>query len=164
MLFEHWRSNGAGARILITALAVASVFIQLSGLLYPATRYYQMVKYRSAHHQPEPWHGSLVIAQLEEFPTIVRNTLDFPPRSMKFENGSAGVALPSEEARIATMSAGEYLASFPNPINMACANLWLVKASKMGVPWPVAGALSLGLLASGVWLVCIGLRDPSLSE
>jgi hypothetical protein len=164
ILFEHWRNSRAVAKTPITALAVASVFIQLSGLPYPATRFYQMMKYSSAHHQPEPWHGSLVIAQLEEFPTIVRNSLDFPRRSMKSDHDSAGAELPSEEARVATMSAGEYLASFPNPINMVCANLWLVKASKMGVPWPIAGALALALLASALWLVWVGLRRPSLSK
>lgn len=161
MLFEHWREQRAGVRILVTTLAVASVFIQLSGLPYPATRYYQMLKYCSARHQPEPWHGSLLLAQLEEFPTILRGSLDFPRRSARLETAVA--ALPSEEARIATMSAPEYLASFPNAINIACANLWLVKASKMGVPWPIAGALALGLLAGGVWLICVGLRDPWLS-
>jgi hypothetical protein len=161
ILFEHWRNRRAVAKILIAALAIASVFIQLSGLPYPATRFYQMMKYSSAHQQPEPWHGSLVLAQLEEFPTIVRNSLDFPRSSMKSNHDSAGAELRSEEARIATMSAEEYLASFPNPINIACANLWLVKASKMGVPWPLAGALSLGLLASGIWLLWVGVRPPT---
>jgi len=56
VLFEQWRKNRAAARIVFATLAVASVFIQLSGLPYPATRYYQMVNYNSAHH-PNPNHG-----------------------------------------------------------------------------------------------------------
>jgi hypothetical protein len=163
VLFERWRQNRAVARIVFATLAVASVCIQLSGLPYPATRYYQMVNYSSVHHQPKPWHGSLLIAQWEEFPTIMRGSFDFPRRSVTPDRESGGSESPWEEARIASMSAPEFLASFSNAINLTCANLWLVKASKMGFPWPMAGALSLIFLAGGVGLLCVGFRKPSRS-
>jgi hypothetical protein len=165
VLFEQWRKNRAAARIVFATLAVASVFIQLSGLPYPATRYYQMVNYSSAHHQPKPWHGSLLIAQWEEFPTILRGSLDFPSRPVTLEHESAGSESPSEEARIESMSAPEYLASFRNAINLTCANLWLLKAAKLGLlPLPIAGALALVFLAGGVGLICLGLRNPSAAD
>jgi hypothetical protein len=165
VLFEQWRKNRAIARIVLATLAVASVFIQLSGLPYPATRYYQMVNYNSAHHQPKPWHGSLLLAQWQEFPTIIRGSLDFPARPASLERESAGSESPTEDDRIASMSAPEYLASFRNAINLTCANLWLLKAAKMGfLPLPIAGALALVFLAGGVGLVCAGLRDPAPSK
>ena len=161
MLFEQWRKNRAIARIVFATLAVASVFIQLSGLPYPATRYYQMVNYNSGHHQPKPWHGSLLIAQWEEFPTILRGSFSFPTRSMTSDRESAGSESPSEEARIASMSAPEYLASFRNAINLTCANLWLLKAAKLGfLPLPITGVLALAFLAGGLGLVYLGLRNP----
>lgn len=165
VLFEQWRKNRAAARMVFITLAVASIFIELSGLPYPATRYYQMVNYNSAHHQPKPWHGSLVLAQLEEFPTIVRGSFGFRPQSRTSDRESVDSESPSDEARIASMSAGEFLASFGNAINLTCANLWLLKAAKMGLlPLPIAGTLALVFLAGGVGLICIGLRNPSAAE
>jgi hypothetical protein len=165
VLFEQWRKSRAAARIVFTALAVASVCIELGGLPYPATRYYQMANYNIAHHQPLLWHGSLLLAEWEEFPTILRGSLDSPHRLVTMEYESAGSESPSEEARIASMSFPEYLASFRNAINLTCANLWLLKAVKMGfLPWPVGGALSLLFLASGVGLLGAGLREPSPSS
>jgi hypothetical protein len=162
VLFDHWSKHGAGARIVVTTLAVASVFLQLSGLPYPATRYYQLANYSAAHHQPKPWHGSLLLAQWEEFPTIVRGSFGFRPRSMTPDRESSDSESPSEEARLGSMSAPAFLASFSNAINLSCANLWLLKAAKMGLlPAPLAGALALRFLAGGVWLVRLGLRSPS---
>ncbi len=141
VLFEQWRKQGAVARMVFTTLAVASVFIQLSSLPYPVTRYYQMVTYNSAHHQPKPWHGSLLLAQWEEFPTILQGSFAFSRESVT----------PDPEARIAS-------------INLTCANLWLLKAAKLGfLPWPLAGALALVFLAAGVGLVGLGLRNPSVA-
>jgi hypothetical protein len=162
VLFEQWRKNRAGAKIVFATLAVASIFIQLGGLPYPATRYYRMVYFSSDHQQPMPWHGSLLIAQWQEFPTIVRGSFDFPRRSVTPDHESASSESPAEQARIASMSAAEFLASFRNAINLACANLWLLKAVKVGfLPWPIAGALALVFLAAGLGLVRLGLRDPS---
>jgi hypothetical protein len=162
VLFERWRQTRAAARIVFATLVVASVFIQVSGLPYPATRYYRMVNYNSAHHQSKPWHGSLLLAQWQEFPTILRGSLDFPARSAAQEPESGGSESASEEARIESMSASEYLASFRNAINMTCANLWLVKAAKMGfLPVAIAGALALVFLAGGVGLICLVFRKPS---
>jgi hypothetical protein len=159
VLFEHWRQHRTAARIVFATLAVASVCIQLSGLPYPATRYYQMANYNRAHHQPKPWHGSLLLAQWQEFPTILKGSLDFPTRPVAPEHESAGSELPSEEARIQSMSAGEYLTSFRNSINMTSADLWLVKAAKLGLlPLPVAGMLGLVLLAGGAGLIGLALR------
>jgi len=110
-------------------------------LPYPVTRYYQMVTYNSAHHQPKPWHGSLLLAQWEEFPTILQGLFAFSRESVT----------PDPEARIAS-------------INLTCANLWLLKAAKLGfLPWPIAGALALVFLAAGVGLVGLGLRNPSVA-
>jgi len=161
VLFEQWRQNRAAARIVFATLAVASVFIQLSGLPYPASRYYQMVNYNSAHHQPKPWHGSLLLAQWQEFPTILEGSIDSPPRSLTQEREPAGSESASEEARIESMSAPEYLLSFRNSINMTSANLWLLKAAKMGfLPVPIAAALALVFLAAGMGLIGFGLRYP----
>jgi hypothetical protein len=162
MLFEQWRKNAAASMVFAT-LAVVSVFIQLTGLPYPATRYYQMVNYSDAHHQPKPWHGSLILAQWQEFPTIVRDSVSFPRQSMSLDREAAH-SEPPFEARIASMSASQFLASFRNSINLTCANLCLLKAAKIGLPLPIVGALSLVLLAGGVGLVCVGFRDPSLSK
>ena len=165
VLFERWRQNRAAARIVFATLAVASVFVQLSGLPYPGTRYYRMVDYNSAHHQPKPWHGSLLLASWQEFPTIVRGSLDFPRRPVTLERESTGSESLSEDARIASMSGPEYLASFRNAINMTCANLWLVKAAKMGfLPVSIAGALALVFLAGGVGLICLVFRKPSAGD
>jgi hypothetical protein len=161
VLIEHWRQNRVAARIVFATLAVAAVFVQLSGLPYPATRYYRMVNYNSAHHQPKPWQGSLLLAQWQEFPTILRGSLDFPARSVTLEGESAGSESPSEEARIESMSASEYLVSFRNAINMTCANLWLVKAAKVGfLPVAIAGTLALIFLAGGIGLICFVFRKP----
>jgi hypothetical protein len=164
VLLEQWRKNGAAVKIVFATLAAASIFIQLSALPYPATRYYQTMNYTNAHHQQMPWHGSLLIAQWEEFPTIVRGSFGAPPQALAPDHGAAGSESASEETRAASMSASEFLASFPNPINLVCADLWLLKAAKMGLPWPIAGALSLMLLAGGVGLVWVGLRSPPASK
>jgi hypothetical protein len=164
VLFEQWRKSGDGAKIVFVTLAVASVFIQLSALPYPATRYYQMVNYTSAHHQPKPWNGSLLLAQWAEFPTIARGSFGRQPQFATPDHESAGAQSASEEARIASMSASEFLASFPNPVNITCADLWLLKAAQLGFPLPIIGVLSLVLLAGGLWLVWVGLRDPLPSE
>ncbi len=165
VLFERWRQNRAATRIVFATLALASVFVQLGTLTYPAPRYYRMVDYNTAHHQPKPWHGSLLLAQWQEFPTILRGSLDFPARSVSLERESTGSESPSEEARIESMSASEYLASFRNAINMTSANLWLVKAAKMGLmPVAIAGVLALVFLAGGVGLICFVFRKPSAAE
>jgi hypothetical protein len=78
---------------------------------------------------------------------------------------SAGSESPSEEARIASMSAPEFLASIGSAMNLTCANLWLVKAAKMGfLPSPIAGALALVFLTGGVGLLCVCLRNTSAGE
>lgn len=162
MLFEHWRQNRAATRIVLATLAVASVSIQLSGLVYPATRYYQMVNYNSAHHQPKPWHGSLLLAQWQEFPTILRGSLDFPSRAVALEHESTGSQSLSEAARMESMSAAQYLVSFRNAINMTSADLCLLKAAKMRLlPLPLAGVLALLFLAGGAGLIRFGLREQA---
>jgi hypothetical protein len=63
------------------------------------------------------------------------------------------------------MSGPEYLASFRNAINMTSANLWLLKAAKMGLlPVAIAAALALVFLAGGVGLICFGFRKPLAGE
>ncbi len=161
VLFEQWRQNRAATRIALVTLAAAAVFIELSGLPYPATRYYQMVNYNSAHHQPKPWHGSLLLAQWQEFPTILQGSLNSSPRPAALQGQSAGSESASEEVRIESMSAPEYLASFRHAINMSNADLWLLKVAKMGIlPFSVAAALALIFLSGGVGLIWLGVSGP----
>ena len=60
------------------------------------------------------------------------------------------------------MTETQFLASFPNPINLFYPDLWLVKAVKLGVRALAIIPLALLLLGGGLALVLesLRLRDP----
>jgi hypothetical protein len=165
VLFEGWRKKPIGARIVFATVAVASVLVQLSGMPYPAARYYQILNYETDHHEPNPWHGSLLLAQWEELPAVMRDSVTTAPPSRTSVNESAEpTPLSDESLSQASKSVAEFLASFPNAVNLTSADLWLVKARKMGFPSPIVGALSLALLIGGVGLIGLAWRAPPLPD
>jgi hypothetical protein len=156
-LFEGWETIGIAARIAVATLIGASIFIQASGMPYPMERYYQVENYYNFTHQRPPWHQSILIAQWDELPMLVRSTLTEGGKAVP-DPPSTHLSGPSEEARAATMTETQFLASFPNPINLFYPDLWLVKAVKLGV-WALAIVpLALLLLAGGLALVLQRLR------
>jgi hypothetical protein len=161
-LFEGWQAIAIGTRIAVATLIGASIFVHASGMPYPTERYYQVENYYSFNHQPPPWHNSILIAQWEELPMLTKSTLSAGSRVVAEAPPTTGLSGPSERARAATMTETQFLASFPNPINLFYPDLWLVKAVKLGVRALAIIPLALLLLGGGLALVLesLRLRDP----
>ena len=158
-LFERGNSSPTAARAAIV-LAALSVAVQLGGMAYPMARYYQIENYHDLRREPAQWGRSLVVAEFEDSPQVIRGSPN-PPLT-----GRPGAPdnTPSEESRAAVMTAAQYLASFPNSINFTQPDLWLVKAARLGLPTPAVGLLSIIFLTAGMVLVAWSLREPRPRE
>jgi len=153
-IFEKWKNSRVSSQIVVAALAIVSAFIQLSGMPYPMARYYHLVGYYKANHEPRPWHGSIIFAQLEEFTALFRDLRRLPQQPVTIvEQQFNDAEGPSEEARALSLGPAEFLASFPNSINLRAPDLWLLKATRTGIPALSTVVMSLSLLLGGLWAI-----------
>jgi hypothetical protein len=156
-LFEGWETIGVGARIAVAILIGASILVHASGMPYPMERYYQVENYYTFNHLAPPWHHSILLAQWEELPKLVTSTV-VEGSTIVPDPPTTHLSGPSEQARAATMTETQFLASFPNPVNLFYPDLWLVKAVKLGGAAFAIVPFALLLLAGGLALLLHSLR------
>jgi len=112
-----WRT--VTGRILAVLLAI-TLLIQSLLILYPWSRYYTLGVYYQEHRVHVWWNGSPILAAVAALPELL-----------------FGVGSQSNDP------AHQFLLTFPNSVNLVRADLWLLKASLLGVPRSVAYLLAV---------------------
>lgn len=134
----HW------LRPLTVGLIGLSLLVQVPGLFTSMSRYYYLTKYYEKAGTRPWWHGSALLQAVDALPQL------FTPPTAVATPGEQTPAVgdDGEPTDVQGMSPQEYLTRIPNGINQVTPDLWLLKATYLGLPAAVPVAAGLVLLGA----------------
>ncbi len=125
--FDHFTWRNLAGRLSIALIGV-TLLIQGLFVLYPSSRYYTLDAFDRRNNLQPWWSGQPILEAVDALPELV---FGIEPQGI-----NAG---------------HQYLLTFPNSINLVRADLWLLKASMLGIPRAVSLAIAAVLLLLFLW-------------